>query len=260
MEIISYPLNIRSLPAEVQKLPVVDAGPDGSRKSKWLSALPGPDEYVSALSNDPYSPPTINVKPPALPKDSGSPLSPRSKEFMLTPETLRTIAKAVGEIGSQIQEIHIAYQGAMARVAVQRQELGHQLAKCRDMESHLDKLKGPERQASEARFAKVQEEQKTLLSRFDRLLQALMKQASPELSEYETKWFEELKRMKQEVLGVGKYDERSLLARTNLVSTNFVPLFRRCLRSVIASKRIFSHFTIVADLGREGTGTGEEDC
>jgi hypothetical protein len=57
-----------------------------------------------------------------------------------------------------------------------------------------------------------------LLSRLDRTLQGLMRKASPELSENESRWFEELKRMKNEVLGAGRYDEESLRARAKLGS------------------------------------------
>ncbi|KAF8914080.1 hypothetical protein CPB84DRAFT_1832863 [Gymnopilus junonius] len=199
MRMISFPLHIRSQPSDTKKPPVVDAGPDATNKSKWLTPLEGPIKYVSSLGKEPYNPPIVTTRFPGLLNDPKSSLSSSSKQFMLTPETLRFIGKAVGDIGSQIQEIHVAYQVAIARLAAQRQELGHQLAKCKDMQSRIEKLKGPDRQASEGRLANIQEEQKTLLARFDRLLQALMKEASPELSEYETKWFGELKRMKQEV-------------------------------------------------------------
>ena len=72
---------------------------------------------------------------------------------------------------------------------------------------------------AQARIAKAQETQKALLARSDRVLQGLMKKASPALSENEAKWFEELRRMKEEVVGAGKYDDRSLAAKAKLVSS-----------------------------------------
>lgn len=111
----------------------------------------------------------------------------------------------------------LAYNAAMARLTLQKSELARLIAKCRDMEFLVERLKGSSKKATEERIAKVQEEQKRLLGRYDRLLQALMEKASPELSEYETKWFEELKRMKQEILGSGKYDEDSLVMRIKAV-------------------------------------------
>ena len=50
-----------------------------------------------------------------------------------------------------------------------------------------------------------------------RLLEALIKKASPDLNEHETRWFEELKRMKAQVMGVGRYDAESLKMRTRKV-------------------------------------------
>jgi len=85
------------------------------------------------------------------------------------------------------------------------------------MQAAVERLKGPGRAASEARWEKIRNEQKDLLRRLDRMLQGLMEKASPELSEHETKWFEELKRMKDEISGSGRYDEGSLVARTRLV-------------------------------------------
>ena len=81
----------------------------------------------------------------------------------------------------------------------------------------MEKLKGPRNATSQEKLKRVQDGQRALLSRLDRILQLLMKKASPELSDHETRWFEELKRMKDEVAGNGRYDEWSLAARTSMV-------------------------------------------
>ena len=117
----------------------------------------------------------------------------------------------------QILEIRVAVRAAEARVTLQRSELAQMSSKCQDMESVIEDLKGPARMTSQARFEKVQSVQKVLLGRMDRMLQELMERASPELSEHETKWFEELNRMKGEISGAGRYDEDSLTARIRLV-------------------------------------------
>ncbi|KDR83564.1 hypothetical protein GALMADRAFT_219385 [Galerina marginata CBS 339.88] len=224
MRITSFALNIRSQ-TSLNKKPILGIkGSEVVNRSKWLTPPEGPPSYVSMLGNEPYTPPSIIANRsgiPNHPKLSLPGLSPGSKEFMLTPDTLRFIGQTVAQIGSQVQAIHLAYQGAVSRVHIQKKELELQSAKCREMEELVEKLKGSERQRSEARFSKIQEEQKLLLARFDRLLQALMKQASPELSEHETKWFEELKRMKADVLGVGRYDEESLVARTRMLEKEY---------------------------------------
>lgn len=85
------------------------------------------------------------------------------------------------------------------------------------MNDKVNELKGQRNVGMDARIEQMQRTQKELLARLDRLLTALMKKASPELSEHETKWFEELKRMKQEVLGHGKYDDGSLAAKAKQV-------------------------------------------
>jgi len=118
----------------------------------------------------------------------------------------------------------MAVNAADERVMLQQEELMRMSNKCREMQTIIEQLKGSGRTTSEARFKKTQTEQKTLLGRLDRLLQSLMERASPELSEHETKWFEELKRMKGEIIGVGKYDEGSLLARTRLLEREYVRL------------------------------------
>ena len=79
-------------------------------------------------------------------------------------------------------------------------------------------LKGRRVIDATSRVERVKYVQKTLSARSDRILQALVDKASPELSEHETKWFDELKRMKEEIAGAGRYDVGSLEARSKLVS------------------------------------------
>ena len=68
------------------------------------------------------------------------------------------------------------------------------------------------------RINKVQTEQAHLIKRMNRLLETQIKKASPDLNEHETRWFEELKRMKAQVLGVGRYDSDSMKMRTRKAS------------------------------------------
>lgn len=117
----------------------------------------------------------------------------------------------------QIHEVLLAQRGAEGRTLLQQQELSRQVAKCRDLIDVVNRLKGPRREASQIRSQKAHEEQKVLLKRLDRMLQMMIERASPDLSEHETKWFEELKRMKEVVIGAGKYDEGSLASRVRTV-------------------------------------------
>ncbi|KIM46011.1 hypothetical protein M413DRAFT_441079 [Hebeloma cylindrosporum] len=222
MRMTSFPLNLRSEPLPPKTVDIGGTSQPGS-KNAWLIPMDGIPTYVSLLGTEAYKPPAIVTSfsgLPSQPKLSGS----GSKEFLLTPDTLRFIGTTVGQITTQIRELEFAYQEAITRVKIQNQELQRQSAKCKDMENVVERLKGPGRVTVDGRLSKIQDEQKNLLARLDRLLQALMKKASPELSELETKWFEELKRMKIDVLGNGRYDEDSLVARTRLLEKEYARL------------------------------------
>lgn len=79
-------------------------------------------------------------------------------------------------------------------------------------------MNGPKKAAVLAKMKSLQDGQQALLHRMDRVLQALINKASPELNDHETKWFDELRRMKGQVLGIGRYDQTSLKIRSQLVS------------------------------------------
>lgn len=221
MRIASVPLNLRlePLPSESKALRREDTD-FAAEKSKWLSCPNGPSTHISMLGTEPFVPPLLTGRFSDL---STSPklLLPQFpsglKELTLTPDTLRFLGNSVAQITSQSREVIVACQVISRRMYLQQYELPRLTQKCHEMESLLEKIKGPGRTVIEARLAKVQEEQKVLLSRLDRILQNLMEKASPELSEHEAKWFEELKRMKEDVLGRGRHDEDSLICRTRLV-------------------------------------------
>ncbi|KIK65419.1 hypothetical protein GYMLUDRAFT_38873 [Collybiopsis luxurians FD-317 M1] len=179
--------------------------------------------YTSLLGSEPWTPPPIFSQPLGLPSNPrlSVPKDASQREFMLTPDTLRYLATIVTRYSGQIHEVELAQHGAEGRVALQVQELGRLTAKCRELLAIVDKLKGPRREASQIRMQKVQEEQKLLLKRLDRMLQVMMQKASPELSEHETKWFEELKRMKEVILGADKYDESALSTRIRTLEREY---------------------------------------
>ena len=222
MRIISVPLNLRAEPLDhknnVFRLEDTDSS---NEKSKWLSCVDGLSSHASILGAEPFIAPSLTARLLDL-STSSKPLLPQvpsgSKELTLTPDTLRFLGTSVAQITSQSREVILACQVITRRMCLQQYELPLLTKKCQEMESILEKIQGSGRASTENRLAMVQEEQKLLLARLDRLLQSLMEKASPELSEHEAKWFEELKRMKGTVLGRGKYDEDSLVCRTRLVS------------------------------------------
>lgn len=229
MRITSLPLNLRSN-AEATSTKTVPAEDTPSNASKWLKPVNGPATYVSLLAGEPYQPPamsTSNLGLPSIPDRS------KGKEITLTPDTLRYLAKVVAQLSTKTQEAHLAYRAAALRVSLQQQELVRISLKAKEMEGIIDRLQAASNAKLEERVASIQAEQKKMITRFDKLLQALMQKSCPELSEHETKWFEELKRMKQEVHGVGRYDEESLTSRTQLV--RYIPLYPICQLIYIAS-------------------------
>ena len=148
-------------------------------------------------------------------------------EFMITPDTLRYLGSVVEHFSAQIHDVQLAQRSAETRASLQEEEFKRQREKFGEI---LETARGlnTKGQAQIQRVARIQEAQRALFARLDRTLQGLMAKASPELSENETKWFEELRRMKEEVVGAGKYDDRSLVARAKLVS--FLPDTVLCAR------------------------------
>ncbi|KAH6915231.1 hypothetical protein BKA70DRAFT_570030 [Coprinopsis sp. MPI-PUGE-AT-0042] len=231
MRLTVFPLNLHadsppapSPPTLSKETPAEPIPEDRRLQSPWLKPADGPPSYVSLLTESPYKVPAI-LKPsglPALPKLSLPPST--SSEFMLTPDTLRYIGKTIEQISGQIQELYIAQRAAEARASLQKNEQARQANKCREMQNTLGKLKEKGTAKTEERLKQVEETQKGIMKRLDRMLQSLMEKASPELSEHEKKWFEELKRMKVEILGQGRYDEGSLATRVKALERDYTRL------------------------------------
>lgn len=223
MRISVFPLTLRSdSPQETNtKILPTPAPADEvpAEKSNWLTPAEGPPPpFVSLLKPEPYQVPPV-LTDSGLPNISklALPASAVSKEIVLTPDVMRYLATVSRHISAQVTDIKVAFRAAQSRTRLQQDEVENLVRAAKAMNDRVEVLKGQRRESTEARIIHIQETQKDLLARLDRLLMAMMKKASPELSEHETKWFEELKRMKQEVLGFGKYDDGSLVAKTKQV-------------------------------------------
>lgn len=224
MRISVFPLTLRSESIhEKTKVTAALILPVMEEKSIWLTHAEGPPPpFVSLLAPEPYRiPPLIEESGlPSMPKHA-LPGHAASKEIVLTPDVMRYLATASQHISSQIREIHLAFRATQLRTQLQKEELKGLVGAARAMNERAEVLKGPRKSETDARVERIQDNQKELLARLDRLLSALMKKASPELSEHETKWFEELKRMKEQVQGSGKYDDGSLVVRIRQVGYNY---------------------------------------
>lgn len=223
-------MNLRSdsPPPRTQDILASEESKDSGR---FLTPLDGAPPDPSLLSPEPFKPAEILSRPLGLPSNARLAIGSTGsqEEFLLTPESLRYFARTVSTFSNQINEILIANRAAERRADLQIQDFLRQQKMCQHLMELMAKLKGPRFTGALARVENIRQKQKTLAARSDRILQALVEKASPELSEHEKKWFDELKRMKEEVAGVGRYDEGSLAARSKMVSAeNFLILQIHC--------------------------------
>lgn len=205
-----------------ESLPPTEEPPDPSSKgkNKWLKPIEGPASYVSLLA-EPFTVPDILSRPSGLPSNPKLSLPESAKgEFMLTPESLRYFTMTVSQFIHQSRETYLANQETESRIQLQRSEVQRLCTTARVLYSRVEKLKGPGKQHLQTRIQTAQEQHTDLMARLNRMLQFMIDKASPELSEDETRWFDELKRMKQEVIGSGSYDGDSLVHRTTQVSSS----------------------------------------
>jgi nucleoporin NUP82 len=210
---------------------------------RLLMPAEGPPAYTSLLGTEPWKVPTglFSTGLPTTPRLA----TPESREFRITPDTLRFFASKADEIIAHTHGVESAFCHASARIELQQEELHRQVTKVDDIRARLGALRGPRQDHIEARVRVIQAGQQTLLGRLDRVLVELAKRANPTLSDHETKWFGELGRMREQVLGAGKYDEASLRARMQSVRTKDNNLFflRVCF--------VYTHYLAPLQLKRE---------
>ncbi|KAG1820314.1 uncharacterized protein BJ212DRAFT_1339285 [Suillus subaureus] len=219
----SFPLNLRTDLSLSRTSPHLPDKNNTSGTEDFLAPIEGPLAYISLLGTEPF------VPPPALSRPSGLPSNPRiavgtpntKTDFVLTPETLRYLGSTIEGLTSQIHEIILAYKATEVRAELQAKEFERQQQKCSVMLDLIERLSGSRNSEVKERLERIREAYRALASRLDHRLQTLMQQASPKLSEYETKWFGELRRMKAEIAGTGRYDEQSLAARTSLLKREY---------------------------------------
>lgn len=131
---------------------------------------------------------------------------------------MRYLGQTVEHLRSQIDAVKYSNAMVETQVHVQTLEFHRQVRQVQQLLAMLEVSRTKRCAAWKERVEKVRKTQEELLERLDKTLKLYMRKVAPELSVQETKWFEELKRMKVEVLGQGKYDEQSLRARAKLVS------------------------------------------
>lgn len=214
---VAFGLNLRT--EIIQSVSSKDAAKDVSLLPPIPDSDSGPP-YTSTLQARPFSPPSILSRPLGLPSIAqlAVPMPQNVHgELRVTPETLRYLTAVVEKISSEIHEVKIAFASLMQRHDQQRQEYLRQQEKCKDLRIRLGALASSSQNGIQSTLKRTHDEQSLLLSRMDRVLQAMINKASPELNEHETRWFDELQRMKAQVLGLGRYDQMSLKHRIQMV-------------------------------------------
>jgi nucleoporin NUP82 len=219
MRLVTFPLNLRAEPTE----PVAEGDttiPETVRAETSTAKEFPETNYANYISANPFKLPAILQRPVGFASIKDIPL-PRShsvkSELVITPETLRYLKAVAERLCSEKHEAVLALSELKARLGNHTQEVAKQMAHCQEIIGRTSALIGPRKLEIEAKLKRLQNEQQALLHRMDRVLQALINKASPELNEHETKWFEELRRMKSQVLGVGRYDQTSLKIRVQQV-------------------------------------------
>lgn len=216
MRLVVFPLSLHSDPPPITAQDTFNQSHSSLARSQTDSKDPPELPLYISLLREPFAPDAIFTRPLgprlALPQSS--------QEFQLTPDTLRFLATHFEELMSHVKEVQIAYNATNRRSSLQQQEFMRQQNKVLEIVQLSEQLKTSRRTQVQEKVERIQNKQKELLNRMEKILREFMKTASPELSEHETKWFEELKRMKQEVVGSTRYDAESLEHRTSLVSRN----------------------------------------
>ncbi|KAH9965726.1 hypothetical protein BC827DRAFT_1179360 [Russula dissimulans] len=214
MRVVSFPLNMRpGFPTEGEPKSNVPA-------DRLLMPAEGPSAYTSLLGTKPWDPPTdlSSIGLPATPRQA---TPAEKKEFSITPGLLRDFSRKVDEIVTRIHGVESAYSQTSARAELQNDELKRQAEKVEEIRVWLGSLRGAAQDQVDGRMGQIRERQLALLARLDRVLAELTKRTNPTLSDHETKWFGELGRMREQVLGAGKYDEGSLKARAQALKREY---------------------------------------
>ncbi|GAA5979084.1 hypothetical protein JCM10908_002799 [Rhodotorula pacifica] len=156
--------------------------------------------YVSLLDKPFSVPPFLSSRRPganpALPR-----LPPSRKPLEITPDTLRAFATHVSSTQTAIRDLVSAADSVQSRLELQMRELSRQVEKLAELERLRSDLGKSVSGGTEGRLRRAEEKQRELLARTDRVLQRLVESHQPSISTYERKWFDELERLEEQVVG-----------------------------------------------------------
>ncbi|KWU45781.1 hypothetical protein RHOSPDRAFT_16079 [Rhodotorula sp. JG-1b] len=173
--------------------------------------------YVSLLDKPFVVPPFLSSRqagaPPALPR-----LPPSKKPLEINPETLRAFATHVSTTQTAIRDLVSAADSVQSRLELQMRELSRQVDKLAELERLRSDLGKSVSGGTEGRLRRAEEKQRELLARTDRVLQRLVESHQPSISTYERKWFDELERLEEQVVGRREGDDEDEVDETRAAS------------------------------------------
>ncbi|KAG5519929.1 hypothetical protein PMAC_000206 [Pneumocystis sp. 'macacae'] len=161
---------------------------------KYFSLITSPTYSVSPASLD-FLKQTFHITVP---------IEFRNK-FVVSQESLRFLGKVALETRKNSEKLHNLIVSMYRRLELQGQEFTRQLEKLYTLKDKIDIITS---KSSSERLKNAIDNQKILQKRADQILQKLIKSHSPTLSDYEKKWFNELKRIKMKTYGNKGFNEK----------------------------------------------------
>lgn len=163
--------------------PVIDTSED----------TPVPVRFQSLLSGPFYKPRQLPRSPQVV-----VPSSLAHKNIKANVESVKFLARHATQTQKDIETLMDSFIAMHRRLALQQKEHKRQMEKVKSLELSVEKLENRDID----RLAAVEQMQKTLERRCTKLLQDLMNDHSPKLSDSEKRYFEELKRIEKHIMGV----------------------------------------------------------
>lgn len=200
-DVHAFPLSLGSITSKLESL-LSESDSDVGEAQEIPSQAP---RYHSLLSAPAYKPPQI-PKGPQIVVPNGI----ANKHVKPDVDTLEFLAKFATQHRNSMQSLMGAFVSMHRRLALQQKEYERQKAKVKA----LAKSVSDSSPSASGRLERVQNLQSDLESRCAKLVQDLMNNHSPKLSDSEKRYFEELKRIEKHVLG-----QRGLLKRLESATT-----------------------------------------
>lgn len=200
LQLVGIELSLRVDPSASALATPSSPRPPASTATDGKGADPA---YVSLLDTPFTVPPLLSTSSrsgvSAIPR-----LAPSKQALEITPDTLRAFGRHVSAVQDAIRDLVGAADSVQGRLELQMKELARQVGKLAELDALRGELgKSVGATGVEGRLRAVEDRQRQLLARTDRVLQRLVESHQPSISAYERKWFDELERLEGQIVGDG---------------------------------------------------------